>query len=517
MTRVIHTGDTHVGYRQYNSPERRADFLRAFERVVDDAVDDGVDAVVHAGDLFHDRRPELDDILGVLRSLRRLQAADVPFLAIVGNHEATRGSQWLDLFEQLGLATRLGAEPTVVGDAALYGLDFVPESRRGALDYEFEPVPASAEYAVLVAHGQFDPLSVSIRGDAWDLAAVLEASTVAFDVALLGDEHAHDTVSVDGVPATYCGSTERVSAAEREGRGYNIVTFGDAAGGDAGDDGTARSVDLRRRAIGTRPFVFVSVELADGEGVERVRDRVREHDLADAVVIVEVTGEGEPVTPADVESAALAEGALVARVTDRREVLGDDDAEVPVQFADPDAAVRQRVDELGLSSAAREVDETVRASKIADSNVRETVAGAVRERIDDGDLGEFARAEKARPSEEASLGDAGESADGGGAAGNGDRSPDGTDGEAATAVADADGGVTGDGSGDASASTSPTDGSETDRGPAEEVDGPAEDEHATAEDDEPAGPGTEGGSTPDGDGATGSTDGDGQTSWGDFA
>jgi DNA repair exonuclease SbcCD nuclease subunit len=426
MTRVIHTGDTHVGYRQYNSPDRRGDFLRAVESVVDDAVAEGVDAVVHAGDLFHDRRPDLDDVLGVLAALSKLQEAGIPFLAVVGNHEATRGSQWLDLFERLGLAARLGPEPRVVGDVAFYGLDFVPESRRDDLDYRFAPVPDGANHAALVAHGQFDPLSVSVHGEAWDLTEVLAAATVAFDVALLGDEHAPDTTRVEGVPATYCGSTERVSAAEREGRGYNLVRFAAANG-----DGPA--VDVRRRAIETRPFVYVSVDLSPGEGTDRVCERVREHDVADAVVIVEVTGDGEPVTPAEVESAALADGALIARVTDRRDREETEAAAATVQFADPDAAVRERLDEMGLSTAARGIDEVVREGKTADSNVREAVATEVRELVDDDDLSAFARAKPAG---------------GGGADGDGDE----TDPDAATAdgtgrgvgAAAADGGDDGD-------------------------------------------------------------------------
>jgi exonuclease SbcD len=101
MTRVIHTGDTHLGYAQYHSQTRRADFRDAFEQVIDDAVDDDVDAVIHAGDLFHDRRPELSDLLGTIRLLRRLRRAGIPFLAVVGNHESTRSGQWLDLFEDL--------------------------------------------------------------------------------------------------------------------------------------------------------------------------------------------------------------------------------------------------------------------------------------------------------------------------------------------------------------------------------------------------------------------------------
>jgi DNA repair exonuclease SbcCD nuclease subunit len=364
MTRVIHTGDTHVGYRQYHSPARRADFLAAFESVVDDAVAEDVDAVVHAGDLFHDRRPDLEDLLGVLGALRRLDDADVPFLAVVGNHEATRSGQWLDLFERLGLATRLDASPTVVGDVAFYGLDFVPRSRRDDLSYDFDSHDADA--AALVSHGLFTPFP---HAD-WDTETLLAESAVDFDAVLLGDNHAADTAQVDGTWVTYCGSTERASAAERDGRGYNVVVF----------DG---EVDVRRRAIETRRFVFATVDLAPGEGVDRVREQVRQHDVDDAVVVVEITGDGDPVTPAAVEEAAADAGALLCRVTDRREV--ETEADVEVSFADPDAAVRERVSEMGLSQAARDVDETVRASKVADSNVREEVKTRLQDRLDDPD------------------------------------------------------------------------------------------------------------------------------------
>jgi DNA repair exonuclease SbcCD nuclease subunit len=363
MTRVIHTGDTHLGYQQYHSPTRRQDFLDAFERVVDDAVSDDVDAVVHAGDLFHDRRPALPDLLGTLSALRRLADADVPFLAVVGNHESTRGGQWLDLFERLGLATRLGSSPVVVGDVAFYGLDHVPVSKRADLDYAFEPHDAA--FAALVAHGLFTPFAHAN----WETETVLEEATVDFDVVLLGDNHAPGVERVDGTPVTYCGSTERVSAAERDGRGYNLVTFGE-------------SVDIRRRAVETRPFEFVPVALAEGEGEERVREQVRQHQLDGAVVVVEITGDGDPVTPAAVEQLALDEGALVARVTDRREFERVGDTGSVVEFADPDAAVRERVTELGLSPAALDVDDAVRGD-VADANVRETVKRRVEERLDD--------------------------------------------------------------------------------------------------------------------------------------
>ena len=415
MTRVLHTADTHLGYRQYHSPERRADFLAAFERVIEDAVEDGVDAVVHAGDLFHDRRPGLPDLLGTRDALETLSEADIPFLAVVGNHEAKRSAQWLDLFEAMGLATRLGEEPTVVGDTAFYGLDFVPRSRRGDLEYGF--APHDADHAALVSHGRFEPLVPDYGNVEWDLEAVLESASVDFDAVLLGDEHAPTTREVSGTWATYPGSTERASAGERDERGYNLVEFDD-------------DVRISRRGVETRPFVFVDLELGAGEGIERVRDRLRERDLEGAVVHASLGGDGESIPPAEVESFATEEGALVARVKDRRE-LDEDGVDLDVSFGDPDAAVEERIGELGLSDAARELDGAVRAGSIADSNV----ASEIERRV--GELLEEPEAFEPAPAEDT---------DGEGAEGDTNHTPDGeTGGEPRAADSASHGGESTDG------------------------------------------------------------------------
>ncbi|MFP4217864.1 MAG: DNA double-strand break repair protein Mre11 [Salinarchaeum sp.] len=364
MAQVLHTGDTHIGYQQYHSPERRRDFLRAFERVIDDAVDLGVDAVVHAGDLFQDRRPDLTDLQVVLGALRRLRAADIPFLAVVGNHEDKRDQQWLDLLADLGYAERLGEQPRVVGNLALYGLDYIPPSVRGDLDYEF--ASTDAEYTALVAHGLFEPFDA---GD-WDPREILEATSIEFDAMLLGDNHTPGKRRVEGTWLTYPGSTERASASERAERGYNLVR-------------TDGELQISRRTIPTRPFEFVDVTLEADEGAEVVRRRVREHDLEDAVVIVTIEGEGTTITPGPIEELAREEGALIARVNDRRE-FEETASEQTVTFADPDAAVRNRVEQLGLSPVAREIDQTVRDETVADSNVREVIRARIDAHLEDG-------------------------------------------------------------------------------------------------------------------------------------
>jgi DNA repair exonuclease SbcCD nuclease subunit len=315
----------------------------------------------------------------------------------------------------MGLATRLGRDPVVVGDTAFYGLDFVPRNQRADLDYEF--APHDAAHATLVSHGLFEPLVPDYGNVEWDAAEVLEASTVDFDAMLLGDEHAATRAAVDGTWVTYCGSTERASASEREERGYNIVEFG---GVDEETPETGGEVHIARRGIETREFVFLDLELAESEGFGRVRERLREHDLEDAVVHVTLSGDGEAVSAARVEEFADEAGALVARVNDRREV--SEDADLDVAFADPDEAVRERVRGLGLSRAARDLDETIRASKVADANVADEVQRRVAELVDEPSAFESTPAEA--PETVADRED--------GADGNGGESAGGTDSEEAT-------------------------------------------------------------------------------------
>jgi hypothetical protein len=74
-------------------------------------------------------------------------------------------------------------------------------------------------------------------------------------------------------------------------------------------------------------------------------------------------------------------------VTDHRELT--DESATDVSFADPDEAVRERIRDLGLSEAARDIDETIRASKVPDSNVDDTVEQRVADLVDEGELGAF--------------------------------------------------------------------------------------------------------------------------------
>jgi len=360
--RILHTADTHLGYRQYHSEVRRQDFFKAFETVIKDAVDMQVDAVVHAGDLFDSRNPTLEDLLETMNILFRLKAANIPFLGIVGNHESKQSTQWLDLFEEMGLAVRLGKKPQFVGDVAIYGIDSVPKSKIPLYDYSGFEIPESLPEncrKLLVMHQIMPP---SPYPD-WDCAEVVENMPFKVDAILLGDYHEYEKIKVGDTWVTYSGSTERNSASEKGPRSYSIITL------------SGEGLEISRRTIPTRDFIFITAKL-DGEEkpYEQIFSIVSERleEIPDSVVFLEVLGDsGSVLSFSEIEEYLLSKGALVSNVKDARVKEGFPEKVVEVAFSDPDSAVAKEIRRMSLNDGGLIIDEVIRNPDVPRSRVDE--------------------------------------------------------------------------------------------------------------------------------------------------
>ena len=372
MGRIVHTGDTHIGYLQYHLSSRREDFLEAFRKVVQDAIEGEFDAIVHAGDLFHKVNPDLIDIAGIIEILQ-LAKDNIPVLAVVGNHEMRRRIQWIDVFERLGLVTHLGKDPYIIedkkGNVAIYGMDYVHPNGRSGLDYQFED--SSSKYKILVSHGQFTPLVLVPGRDTWDIEKVLKSSNVRFDAVLLGDEHIQKQKKIGDVWVTYCGSTERGSIAERERRSYNIIDL---------EDG----VKISTKKIQTRKFVYMpDIEIPEGEDIGYLYDQIKEqeHGFIDAIVVMTVDGEGIKIPISEVEEYCKNAGAIHVIIKPGEEKIEKAGIKEWVYFEDPAEAVENRIGSMGLSEAAQCIDMLVRDENIVNSNLKMHVKGSIEEII----------------------------------------------------------------------------------------------------------------------------------------
>ncbi|MFQ5516079.1 MAG: exonuclease SbcCD subunit D [Acidimicrobiia bacterium] len=86
--RVLHTSDWHVGKR-IGRFDRLADYRDTIDEVVAIADGNGVDLVLHAGDLFDVARPPVDALDVALRGLVRLAAGGRrPVVVVAGHHDS---------------------------------------------------------------------------------------------------------------------------------------------------------------------------------------------------------------------------------------------------------------------------------------------------------------------------------------------------------------------------------------------------------------------------------------------
>ena len=92
MFRFLHIADLHLGWEPANldpkrARERRLRRDKILERAVDGALDQKVDLVVIAGDLFETHRPEPVLVQHAVAQLSRLEEAGIRVVTVPGNHD----------------------------------------------------------------------------------------------------------------------------------------------------------------------------------------------------------------------------------------------------------------------------------------------------------------------------------------------------------------------------------------------------------------------------------------------
>ena len=354
--RLLHFADLHLGIERYGHSDPRtglssrlSDFLRAFDAILDTAIDERVDAILFAGDAFKNREPTPTVQREFARRVRCVVAAGIPIVLLIGNHDLPHAwgrATSLAIYRELDIPgvhigdsiggvrieTRSGplqvvTLPWVTHTHVLPREEYqnlsMTEVQERLLEAIGRLVGAQADQldpalpAVLCAHGTLhgatfgSERSVMLGQDI--TLGRADLSSQAFDYVALGHIHKHQRVG-DHPPAVYAGSPERIDfGEEKETKGFVMVTIG------AGERGQ-RSVSWEFRPLETRPFVTVRLTAGGSDPVgdlERSISRLRSVAGAITRLIVTVEPEAEgKVRPADLRRWLRAAGAdYVAGIT----------------------------------------------------------------------------------------------------------------------------------------------------------------------------------------------------------
>lgn len=242
----LHTADWHIG-RRLHGFDLTSEQKNAFEQIEKIAIDEKVDGIIIAGDLYDRSMPAEDSVALLNQMIEKLNLADkFPIYAISGNHDsATRlstGSKW---FKQTNfyLHTRLDQafKPIELPDTQLFLLPYFElfdaqqyfnDETIKHLDQAFKPIAEKMKTQfnpqkkhILVAHFFADgstqtasETQLTVGG----LAAVPVALLQDFDYVALGHLHGKDALHADN--ARYSGSPVKFSLSEaNQQKGVFIV------------------------------------------------------------------------------------------------------------------------------------------------------------------------------------------------------------------------------------------------------------------------------------------------------
>lgn len=256
MARFLHVADVHLGYDRYDNPQRSRDFFWAFQDALQRyAIEAAVDFVLIAGDLFEHRHIHPATLNQAQLCLEQLREANIPVLAIEGNHDhcpyGTKTS-WLRYLADWEYLILLEPDEDATGDHGLLSPWDPAEHRGGYIDLPcgvrvvgshwygaaapqmiaklaaaLQNLPAGPDYTVMMFHhgleGQISRYTGALRYE--DLLPLKQAGV---DYLALG--HIHKSYTMEGWIFNP-GAVEANSVAESRdqiSRGVYLVELNEA-------------------------------------------------------------------------------------------------------------------------------------------------------------------------------------------------------------------------------------------------------------------------------------------------
>lgn len=214
---LLHVSDTHLGSnRPYKLRERELDFYEVFDEVVEVAVREGVDAVLHCGDFFDEPRPNPQTYYYAFKSLKKLRDAGIEFLVVAGQHDQPKTSALspIKVLEEVGLAKVLATDKPTTKVFSMrsgeLGITAIPYADPQAMQEHIKNVrKPEAGRRVLMAHLLLKELNIPNAH-----LSLPELKCADYHYVALGDYHSRYETTYDGVPVVYPGSTEALDYLE---------------------------------------------------------------------------------------------------------------------------------------------------------------------------------------------------------------------------------------------------------------------------------------------------------------
>jgi DNA repair exonuclease SbcCD nuclease subunit len=231
---LLHVSDTHLGAsRPSKLRERELDYYDVFNEVVDIAVREHVDAVIHGGDFFDEPKPTPQTYLYAYRALRKLREHGIEFLVVAGQHDQPKVAQLppLRVLSEIGLLRLLAQDKPEThiiklhgGELGVVAIPYLSPVTIGEYLKTIK-VPETSK-RILLAHLLLKELNMPSAH-----ASLAELGADKYNYIALGDYHLKYETKYMGIPSVYPGSTEAGEVLEASSERYVVLV--DLSGSEA--------------------------------------------------------------------------------------------------------------------------------------------------------------------------------------------------------------------------------------------------------------------------------------------
>jgi DNA repair protein SbcD/Mre11 len=306
--KLLHVSDIHFGVENYSRidtvtglPTRLKDFVDAFDRAIDVALQEGVDAVLFTGDAYKNRDPNPTVQREFAKRIKRFVDKNIPVFLLTGNHDlpgmVTRAHS-LEIFETLAITgvqvargIQLFTIPTKSGPLQIISIPWLTrqnllardeyrgrtmeelnalmmDKMEGLLNEKIRQLDTSHP-SVLAVHATIYGASESSERDIMlGNDFVIQKSQLGaehFDYIAVGHIHKHQELVAGDTSIVYPGSMERVNFREQDDpKGFVLIDIDNTSGTKAGRRTSWRFVeDSKVRSFRTLDLNIENIETSD--------------------------------------------------------------------------------------------------------------------------------------------------------------------------------------------------------------------------------------------------------------
>ena len=210
-----HISDTHLGLQQYGLEEREQDIYDSFNQAIDISINDHVDFVIFAGDIFHTPNPSGAAILQMANALKKLKHNSIESFFILGEHDISRvrATPVPYVYHNLEFSKYVGRGKAVYyKNVMIAGFDKIRKNEISTFEEKFKELDSVAKqhngHKIMVLHQGITEIN--------QFAGELNASDLPKNFTYYAMGHLHDKLVKDfdqlGGPLVYPGSTETTTS-----------------------------------------------------------------------------------------------------------------------------------------------------------------------------------------------------------------------------------------------------------------------------------------------------------------